>query len=259
MKKIEADGTLAQIQKKWEDEAAQVLKKVKKQSGSACDFSSFRTLKWKIARRIHGRHSGKLLHYKTVAAGLDAGHRCRVVDCDSGVCLFGMRNGENELEKETQKSAAYLAEILEQPLWDYDLERMQIIGGIFAKDLRVERLIIRETTGKVIFNYAGSESNSDTVQLTSTITHRDRPLGEVHVEYSRSAYRNQVWQLALTGLAMSVLALLAAYVTVHLLIRALLESPLTRLLPSSIAMQKGITRLKARRSRIWSFSALVPF
>jgi len=35
---------------------------------------------------------------------------------------FGIRNGENELEKETQKISSVSAEILEQPLWDYDLE-----------------------------------------------------------------------------------------------------------------------------------------
>ena len=142
---------------------------------------------------------------------------------------FGMQNGEAELEKETKKSAAYLTEILEQPLWDYDLERMQIIGGIFVKDPRVERLIIRETSGKVIFTYTHNESKADTLQHTAAITHKDRPLGEVLVEYSRASYRKQVWQLAEAGLAMSILALFVAYVTVHLLIRTLLEPPLTRL------------------------------
>lgn len=140
----------------------------------------------------------------------------------------GMNRGEAQLDSEADTSITHLAQILDRPLWDFDTDRTTIIGSVYARDPSVERLQIRETSGKILYSVDRGRT-SDTIQKTQKIVHDGRELGDVQLALSRQSYRQQIWDFVGAAAIVGAVALLAAFVTTTLLIRALLRKPLAQL------------------------------
>jgi signal transduction histidine kinase len=150
----------------------------------------------------------------------------------------GLQRGEAELQTEADTSIANLAQILDRPLWDFDTERTNIIASIYARDPDIERLLIRESSGKVLFSIDRART-PDAVQKSHSILHDGRQLGEVQLALSRESYKRQIWEFVRAAAIVGVVALLAAFATTALLVRTLLHKPLARLTDAVNAYAKG--------------------
>jgi signal transduction histidine kinase/DNA-binding NarL/FixJ family response regulator len=152
--------------------------------------------------------------------------------------LRDMRLGELELERTADASIARLTRVLEHPLWELDMVAASSIGEAFAQDPRIVRLSIREASSGE--SYAVDRAPLvDVVRRASRIEHEGRLLGEVELAWSRRSYREQVFSRMFTGLIVALMALLAGYLSVGLLVRNLLRKPLADLSREVSAYAQG--------------------
>jgi signal transduction histidine kinase len=151
--------------------------------------------------------------------------------CAIAIAIFalsGTKKGEADLTGEADRSIATLAEMLDRPLWDFDTDRTQFVGRVYSQDPRIERLTIRESSGALLFTKTRGGS-ADAVQRSAPVLHEGEEVGRADITFSRSNYRREVWRLVRASVLVGALALLAAFSTVGLLVRAFLHRPLKRL------------------------------
>ncbi|MES2177676.1 MAG: ATP-binding protein [Gemmatimonadota bacterium] len=144
------------------------------------------------------------------------------------LAVFAMHSADAELERNIDAAASEVAQLLDAPLWDLDLDRAQRLGEAFAQDPRITHLTIRESTTGAM-RVIARQQTADTAWRTRTVRHHGTDVGEVGVAFSRAIYRQQALQQVRLAIGVSLIALAATIVSVQFLVRRLLRKPLSEL------------------------------
>jgi PAS domain S-box-containing protein len=158
----------------------------------------------------------------TVAAGLSSALVVALL------AAYETREAKAELTAEVEASASAFARLIEPALWDVDLARSARLADAFARDPRIARLVVHEsTTGTT--QTVERVSTTDTALRTVTVRRGAQPLGMVSVAFNRRYYRDQIRRQVVSAAAVSLIALVATLIGLRLLLRRQFRRPLDEL------------------------------
>jgi PAS domain S-box-containing protein len=166
--------------------------------------------------------SRRLLIGQTVTVGLSSALIVALL------AAYEARTSRADLDTEIDASVSAFAKVVEPALWDVDLDRVGRLAGAFAQDPRIARLTVLEAT-------TGTTQTFDRVRTADTalraldVRRGDQPLGRVSVAFDRGYYRDQIRRQVVNSTVVSLIALGATLVGLHLLLRRLLRRPLDEL------------------------------
>lgn len=142
--------------------------------------------------------------------------------------VVALHNGEAELQSLTDRAAARLASLLDDPLWDLDYDRASRIVDAFAEDQRVDRIEVYEKSTGKSFTYKGRHAEH-VVSRSKKIVHGGIELGTITLTLNGDLYRRQVRNEVISVLESSVASMIAMLLAVWILISRLLRQPLADL------------------------------
>ena len=158
----------------------------------------------------------------TIAAGLSSALVVALL------ALYQTRTSNADLATEIDASTSAFARLIEPALWDVDLMRSARLAEAFARDPRIARLSVYEsTTGTT--RTVERVGTADTALRTVAVRRGAEPLGTVTVAFRRSFYRDQVRRQVVSAAAVSLIALIATLIGLRLLLRRLFRHPLDEL------------------------------
>jgi signal transduction histidine kinase/ActR/RegA family two-component response regulator len=134
---------------------------------------------------------------------------------------------ERALRAETRAAATRLSSMLEEPLWDLDMNAAETLGKAFASDKRVVRLTIHETE-------SGAErliersATADTVLETKDVLHRGQIVGTIGLAFDRGVYRTQIFRDVIVASSLALLVLVASLTGMRWQLGKLRESEAAR-------------------------------
>ncbi|MDB4892208.1 MAG: domain S-box-containing protein, partial [Gemmatimonadetes bacterium] len=144
------------------------------------------------------------------------------------LALYETRTAKNDIAEEIDASANAFARMIEPALWDVDLVRASRIADAFARDPRIARLTVHEsTTGTT--QAVDRVRTADTALRTITVQRGDQSLGTVSVAFDRRYYRDQIRRQVVSAAVVSLIALVATLIGLRLLLRRLFRRPLDEL------------------------------
>ncbi|MGA9536128.1 MAG: ATP-binding protein [Desulfobacterales bacterium] len=153
-----------------------------------------------------------------------------------------------QLEAQADRYAENLAQVLIVPIWDFDDEQIEKIGGGFAHNDVVDEITIIDAEGTVLFSHRNGQASGKRILRAVNIVYQNRPIGSVEFALSMDAYTAQlVW---LRGRILLILAasLSVICITTGVLLRIFMRAPL-------IMLQKGIDRV-ARGNYSYKFDEI---
>ena len=163
--------------------------------------------------------SRRLMVGLTVAVGLSS---TLVVGL---LAAYEARAARADLASELDESTHAFARMSEPALWDVDLSRAARLADAFARDPRIARLTLRESsTGTMAA--IDRVRTADTALRNMAVTRGDQVLGTVSVAFDRRFYRDQMRRQVFSAAAVSLIALVATLIGLRLLLRRLFRRPL---------------------------------
>ncbi len=138
------------------------------------------------------------------------------------------RRRGTELGRAADSGVRELSRVIEPALWDIDMDRAAQIGNAFAEDPRVVRVMIRDASSGATREIRHGVLD-DTVSRALPVKHYGRMIGTVELTLSRAPLRQAIREEVTGVLRTSLIALLAAFLVMYLLVRRLLDEPLNQL------------------------------
>ena len=166
--------------------------------------------------------SHRLMVGLTIAVGLSSALVVALL------ALYETRTARNQITAHLDASVSAFARMIEPALWDVDLVRTERIADAFARDPRIARVTVHESstgTTQVIEPVA----TADTALRSLTVRRANTDLGTVSVAFDRRYYRDQVRRQVVTAAAVSLIALVATLLGLRLLLRRVFRRPLDEL------------------------------
>jgi two-component system cell cycle sensor histidine kinase/response regulator CckA len=130
-----------------------------------------------------------------------------------------------QLQLKADEYAVNLSETLAVPVWDLDDEQIRRIGDGFVRNDLVTTLLIRDTDGKVYYEYHRDTSEKP-IGRTVPIIHIEKPIGQVSFALSLDAYRQELTWLRNTVILMMVVSLVVIVIATGIVLRVLMRKPL---------------------------------
>jgi PAS domain S-box-containing protein len=144
------------------------------------------------------------------------------------LAAYEARAARADLASELDASTHAFARMIEPALWDVDLSRAARLADAFARDPRIARLTLRESsTGTMAA--IDRVHTADTALRNMAVTRGDQVLGTVSVAFDRRFYRDQIRRQVFGAAAVSLIALVATLIGLRLLLRRLFRRPLDEL------------------------------
>ena len=140
----------------------------------------------------------------------------------------GKSDAQLRAQEKLDSVMAYLLGAIELPLWNLDTNTVRYIGESVAQDVTIERIVITDTIGEVLFERNKNNLNSN-VSGKADIFHRGKRVGEAQVSVSKAPFEAQFNEyIKLTILAL-VLEVCGLVVFAGVLLRKLLRKPFSEL------------------------------
>lgn len=140
----------------------------------------------------------------------------------------GKSDAQLRAQEKLDSVMAYLLGAVELPLWNLDTNTVRYIGESVAQDVTIERIVITDTIGEVLFERNKNNLNSN-VSGKADIFHRGKRVGEAQVSVSKAPFEAQFNEyIKLTILAL-VLEVCGLVVFAGVLLRKLLRKPFSEL------------------------------
>ena len=166
--------------------------------------------------------SRRLMVGLTVAVGLSSALVVALL------AAYETRAAKSDLAREIDASVNAFARLMEPALWDVDIARSARLADAFARDPRIARLTVHEsTTGTT--QAVERIHTADTALRTMTVRRGDQTLGVVSVAFNRGYYRDQIRRQVVNATVVSLIALVATLIGLRLLLRRLFRRPLDEL------------------------------
>jgi PAS domain S-box-containing protein len=147
------------------------------------------------------------------------------------VCVSYLRaknRSQNDLANDMNKNLNEITDILEMPLWAYDIETIEDIGKLYSKNDTIVKLEIIDSLGKTLFNNERKDSGI-TLTRKKNVYHDNHVAGVVNMALSSKRYEEGIDQLLMSasitvGTNLLVLLLFTGY-----FLRRFLNKPLGKL------------------------------
>src|SRR4051812_34040738 len=166
--------------------------------------------------------SRRLMMGLTVAVGLSS---ALVVTL---LAVYETRTANADLASGLDASVTAFARMIEPALWDLDFTRTKRLGDAFARDPRIARLTVHESTTGTTQSFEPLHT-ADTALRAVHVRRGSDVLGTVSVAFDRRYYRNQIRRQVITAAAVSLFALVATLIGLRLLLRRVVQRPLDEL------------------------------
>ena len=143
---------------------------------------------------------------------------------------------KQELEKKADDLAVNLSELLVVPLWDYDDEQIGKIGMSFLAIEVIEEVLIKNSSGEILFNVAAGKEPRQRIQRSVNIVRQNQVIGYAELFFSLGAFERGLGWLRNTILMMLAASFIVIFITAGILLRIFMRHPLN-------ILQKGIDRV----------------
>ena len=131
------------------------------------------------------------------------------------------------LRANAKEAAGHLAQLLDDPLWDLDLNRAEQIGRAFASDERVVRLTIQESETGATRTIERSAA-TDTILESQAVVHQGHVVGRIGLAFDRGIYRAGIVRDVSVASSVALLVLVASLVGMRWQLGKLRESEAAR-------------------------------
>ncbi|OQX20754.1 MAG: hypothetical protein BWK76_00120 [Desulfobulbaceae bacterium A2] len=139
-----------------------------------------------------------------------------------------IREQEASLTRKADEYTQYLVGVLQDLLWDYNEESINTICRTFLQNELVVSIVIKETSGRVVFSGKNSPY-TDLIKRTGKIHSHGELLGEAEISFTRQ-YVKEAGRRLLVSYALTMLFVSMSLVLLtHLLLRVFLKKPLDTL------------------------------
>ncbi|BBO85393.1 hypothetical protein DSCO28_59590 [Desulfosarcina ovata subsp. sediminis] len=132
----------------------------------------------------------------------------------------------------------YLQDSLELPIWNYDDEGIGKICNSFFENTLVEKLIVVDSEGKVLFERQRGNQDSKSVRRV-TITHGDQIVGHFEISLDVQALYERQHQLMWIGLIALAIVILVLAITLRIVLKLFLFAPLDQLIRRTEQISRG--------------------
>lgn len=129
------------------------------------------------------------------------------------------------MEKEADQTSAELAGIVERPLWDFDVQRLAIIGDSITKNNSISNLTLRDGNGEILYSFQ-RQGESGGVERRVIVRHGVEKIGEIKVMFSQRPYQRQIWLIVQSSALTVALILVSVFLVTGYLVRKQLREPL---------------------------------
>ncbi len=143
------------------------------------------------------------------------------------VAVLYFQRAHSSMDENARNSAAFLAESLEYPLWNLDLEAVQAIGQALAQDREVGLVEVTGTLGEAL--YVHRTQHAILMERRAKVVHDGQVIGWVRVGLNDLGLRATLWPLVLTGAGLAGLILLLQYLLHRFYFRPLMDTPFSSL------------------------------
>ena len=138
-----------------------------------------------------------------------------------------IQRSTSHMEEHARRSAAFLAEALEFPLWNLDLDSVRTIGRAVGQDHVVGLVEVTGVHNESLFRY----QSHDTIVITHRVqvVHDGQVIGWALVGLNDLERQTTLWPVVLTGAGLAGLIILLQYLLHTWYIRPLLGKPFASL------------------------------
>ena len=148
------------------------------------------------------------------------------------------RQAMQQYDRKAVEYLSYLKQSLELPLWNIDAESVNKICESFVRNDLVAKLKVTDFAGIVLFNHQ-AEDSSRLIEHSSDIAYDKEIIGHITVGLTTRAIKKHNRQLLSASLATIVVILLVLVGVTGLLVRYILQKPLSQLIMGIEQTTKG--------------------
>ena len=163
---------------------------------------------------------------RRLAAGLIVNTLLISVITIAVISFHAIREQETNLMKKADEYRDYLVGALERPLWNYADNTINAICKTYLQNELVERLVIKEASGKIIFS-GENGSDRDVINRTGKIIYQKNLLGEIELSltkrYAKEARRRLLLIFTTIMLIVSIIFVMLTYFFVHVFLKKPLD------------------------------------
>jgi PAS domain S-box-containing protein len=160
------------------------------------------------------------------------------------VIIFSLTYGFMSHKAKVQRAATltefsdYLHHSLELPIWNIDEEGIKKICNSFFENALVEKLKVTDHQGTVLFDKQRGDPRHEARQLTS-IMHGEVMVGQLELALNAHGFRENQRQLMGFGIITLAAVILVLVVTLRIVLKVFLISPLNQLILRSEQISRG--------------------
>ena len=145
---------------------------------------------------------------------------------------------ESQLALAADRNIKLLCEILEEPLWDYNIAAVKKIGRTFAVNQKIARVRITDDTGTVRY-CSEKEDSPGIMNRTADVSREGRSIGRVEIAMNPGYFSRLKHEMLKTSLMVLAVLLLCLPVAAWLMVRFFLQRPLSDLSNMIEAFARG--------------------
>ncbi|MBS3808799.1 MAG: response regulator [Desulfobacterales bacterium] len=142
--------------------------------------------------------------------------------------VYISEKAEAQLALAADRNIGLLCEILEEPLWDYNIAAVKKIGRTFAVNQKIARVRITDDSGTVRY-LSEKEDSSGIMERTADVSHEGRKIGRVEIAMNPGYFSRLKHDMLKTSLMVVAVLLMCLPVAAWLMVRFFLQRPLSDL------------------------------
>ncbi|MDP2805148.1 MAG: ATP-binding protein [Gallionellaceae bacterium] len=141
--------------------------------------------------------------------------------------LYFAYDARNASESKVAEYAEHLRGELEWPLWNIDDERVAQIGSVFAGNIEIVSLIIRDDQARIVYQHIKPETSK--LKRKIAVIHNGQDIGEIEIGINQSLADNRDKELLLGGIVTLLMLIVALSLSMRWLLTKLLKKPLEQI------------------------------
>ncbi|MCF8026483.1 MAG: PAS domain S-box protein, partial [Desulfobacteraceae bacterium] len=152
--------------------------------------------------------------------------------------VYISEKAQAQLSLAADRNIELLCEILEEPLWDYNIAAVKKIGRTFTVNQKIARVRITDDTGTVRY-LSEKEDSPGIMNRTADVSRESRNIGRVEIAMNPGYFSRLKHEMLNTSLMVVAVLLLCLPVAAWLMVRLFLQRPLGDLSDMIKAFARG--------------------
>ncbi len=151
--------------------------------------------------------------------------------------IYFAHEARNANEAKVEEYAEYLRSELQWPLWNIDDERVAQIGSVFAGNMEIVSLIIRDDQARII--YQQIKPHPSKLKRKINVLHSGHDVGEIEFGINLTLDNTRDNQLLLGGVATLIMLIVALTLSMRWLLTKLLKKPVEQISEATRSIVAG--------------------